>query len=104
MSITLVQGDTAPVLRGTITNDDDGEPLDLTDCDVFFQMRKKDDSRYTINSACDITSAVGGQVAYTLGPNDLNTPGEYQAQFEVHYSDETEQTTHNVMTVFVRRQ
>ena len=104
MSITLVQGDTAPILRGTITDDDAAGPLDLTDCEVFFQMRKKDDHRYTINGQCTVTSAQDGTVSYTVGPNDLNTPGEYQAQFEVHYLDGTEQTTHNLMSVTVRRQ
>jgi len=104
MSITLVQGDTAPILRGTITDDDTGTPLDLTDCSVYFQMRKKDDLRYTINAACTITNADLGQVAYSIAANDLNTPGEYQGQFEVHYLDTTEQTTHNLVTINVRRQ
>lgn len=104
MSITLVQGDTAPILRGTITDDSTGDPLDLTDCQVFFQMRKKDDLRYTVNAECDITNEDLGQVAYSIGANDLNTPGEYQGQFEVHYADLTEQTTHNIVTINVRRQ
>ena len=104
MSITLVQGDTAPILRGTITDDETGQPLDLSNCDVYFQMRKKDDQRYTINAPCSITSEENGTVAYEIAANDLNTPGEYQGQFEVHYQDTTEQTTHNVVTIFVRRQ
>ncbi len=104
MSITLVQGDTAPILRGSITNDETGGPLDLTGCTVFFQMRKKDDTRYTVNAAATITNEDDGLVAYTLAANDLNTPGEYQAQFEVHYADATVQTTHNLTTINVRRQ
>lgn len=104
MSIVLVQGDTAPILRGSITNDETGGPLNLSGCTVFFQMRKKDDTRYTVNAETDITSAIDGRVAYTLAANDLNTPGEYQAQFEVHYADATVQTTHNLTTITVRRQ
>jgi hypothetical protein len=104
MSITLVQGDNAPVLRGTITNDETGQPLNLTNCTVYFQMRKKDDSRYTINAAATVTNASTGSVSYSLAANDLNTPGEYQSQFEVHYQDATIQTTHNLSTIYVRRQ
>ncbi len=103
MSITLVQGDTAPIIRGTITNCDTGDPLDLTGCTVFFQMRKKDDTRYTINATANITNEDQGLVAYTLAANDLNTPGNYQAQFEVHYADLTVQTT-DLTDVTVRRQ
>lgn len=104
MSITLVQGDTAPILRGTITDDDTGGPLDLTGCTIFFQMKKKDDHRYTINAECDITSANDGLVSYTLATNDLSTAGQYESQFEVHYPDLTEQTTHNITTITVRKQ
>lgn len=104
MSLTLVSGDTAPILRGTITNDEASAPLNLTNCSVFFQMRKKDDLRYTVNAACSITNASAGTVSYQLAANDLNTPGEYQGQFEVHYQDTTIQTTHNVVTINVRRQ
>lgn len=104
MSLVLVQGDTAPIIRGSITDDDSGGPLDLTDCQVYFQMRKADDHRYTINAAANIVDASAGTVAYVLAANDLNTPGEYQAQFEVHYQDATVQTTTNTVSVTVRRQ
>ena len=104
MSITLVQGDTAPILRGTITDTDTGDPLNLTGCTVYFQLRKKDDHRYTVNGACALLSPTAGTVTYTLGPNDLNTPGEYLAQFEVHYLDTTVQTTVTPIPVTIRRQ
>lgn len=104
MSITLVQGDTAPTIRGTITDDETGDPLNLTDCDVYFQMRKKDDHRYTINGACTVVTPLTGSVTYALGVNDLNTPGAYLVQFEVHYPDTRVQTTVSPIEVTVRRQ
>jgi hypothetical protein len=104
MSITLVQGDNAPTLRGTITDDDTGGALDLSGCTVYFQMRKRDDNRYTINALCTITSEDDGTVAYALGNNDLNTPGEYLGQFEVHYPDTRVQTTVSQVPITVRRQ
>ena len=104
MSVQLVQGDTAPILRGVIRDDDTGDPLDLTGATVYFQMRKNDDHRYTINAQCTITSANDGAVAYTLAANDLNTPGTYQGQYEVRYADTTVQTTYNPVEIVVRRQ
>ena len=104
MSLDLVQGDTAPVLNGTITDRDTGTPLNLTNCTVYFQLRKKDDNRYTINATCTIVSPTAGTVRYVLAANDLNTPGDYHAQFEVHYQDNTVQTTVTPIPVTVRRQ
>lgn len=104
MSLVLVQGDTAPTLTGVITDDATGEPLDLTDCTVYFQMRQENDRRFTVNGSCTVTSALDGEVEYTLGANDLNTPGTYQTQFEVHYGDGKVQTTWNTNAVTVRRQ
>jgi hypothetical protein len=104
MSVQLVQGDTAPILRGVIRDDDTGDPLNLTGATVYFQMRKADDHRYSINAACTITAPLTGSVSYTLANNDLNTPGTYQGQYEVHYADTTVQTTYNPVEIVVRRQ
>jgi hypothetical protein len=104
MSLELVQGDSKIPLRGTITDADTGDPANLADCTVFFQMRKKDDQRYTINAECEIVDEETGIVRYVTGPNDLNTPGTYQAQFELRFDDGTIQTTKDLLEVIVRRQ
>jgi hypothetical protein len=104
MSLVLVQGDTAPTLRGTLTDDETGNPLDLTGATVFFQMRKKDDHRYTINAQCTLLTPSAGTVSYQLAANDLNTAGDYLAQFEVRYPDLRVQTTVTQIPVTVRRQ
>jgi hypothetical protein len=104
MSVSLVQGDTAPIIRGVIRDDDTGDPLNLTGATVYFQMRKADDHRYTVNAQCTITSPTAGAVAYSLAANDLNTPGTYQGQYEVHYADTSVQTTYNPVAITVRRQ
>lgn len=101
---TLVQGDTASVLNGTITDEETNGPLNLTGATVFFQMRKPDDRRYTINGACSIVSPTAGTVRYAVAANDLNTAGEYQAQFEVHFADTTILTTAPLIPITVRRQ
>jgi len=104
MTLTLVQGDAKVPLRGALSNDDTEQPLDITDCDVFFQLRKKDDNRYTVNAECDILDEDGGIVRYVTGVNDLNTPGDYLAQFEVRYPDGTIQTTKDWVEITIRRQ
>ena len=103
-NIVLIQGDTRPVINATLHLQGVVTPINLTQCSVKFQMRRADDKLYTVNSACSIVNAVAGTVSYTLGPNDLNTPGDYVVQFEVTYPDNKVQTTATLIPIKVRRQ
>jgi hypothetical protein len=100
----FVQGDTAPPITGQILKKD-GTARTLADAtSVRFQMRKEDDQLYTVDAAAQITDAPDGRVSYSWAANDLSVPGEYLAQWEVHYSDGKVQTTTPPNTVTVRRQ
>jgi hypothetical protein len=102
---SFVTGDTRPDLTATLFNTVTGNPQDLTDCTVAFQMRKADDKRYTVNAAADIDAdPTTGKVVYSWGANDLAVPGDYIAQFEITFVDLRVQTTNPVNTVTVRRQ
>lgn len=103
--ITIVQNDTRPTINGTLKVASTGEPLDLTDAtSVRFQMRKADDRRYTVNAVAVFVDRVAGRVSYSWSANDLSVPGTYVAQWEVHWSDSTEQTTDPPNSIEVRRQ
>lgn len=105
MSLTFVQGDTAPDITAQIHEEDDPlVPVNLTNCSVKFQMRKSDDKRFTVNAAATIVDAANGFVRYQWGPNDLGTTGEYVIQWEVTYQGGRIQTTAPVETITVRRQ
>jgi hypothetical protein len=103
MSLTFVQGDTAPAITATITHDSDGSPVNLTGGIVKFQMRKEDDRRFTVNAVATIVSPTAGTVSYSWGPNDLAVVGTYLVQWEVTYPDTRIQTT-SPGEVVVRRQ
>ena len=106
MSLTFVQGDTAPDITAIIHEEDDPTSiLDLGGASgVRFQMRKQDDRRYTVDGAATIIDAPNGRVSYSWGPNDLAVPGTYVVQWEVHYTGGRIQTTSPEVTVTVRRQ
>jgi hypothetical protein len=105
MSLTFVQGDTAPDITAIIHEEDDtASVIDLTDATVRFQMRKQDDHRYTVNTAGEIIDAPNGKVSYSWGANDLSVPGTYLVQWEVTYPGGRIQTTSLEVTVTVRRQ
>lgn len=103
MTLTFVQGDTAPAITAPLTHDSDGSAVNLTGCTVRFQMRKGNDRRFTVNEVATLVDAPTGQVEYVWGPNDLAVPGDYQVQWEVTYVDARVQTT-DTSTITVRRQ
>jgi hypothetical protein len=105
MSLTFVQGDTAPDITAVIHAEDDPQTiLDLTGATVRYQMRKKDDHRYTVNAAATIVSEDDGMVSYSWGPNDLAQAGTYLVQWEVTHPGGRIQTTAPEVEITVRRQ
>lgn len=103
MTLTFVQGDTAPAITATIVTDSDQAAVNLTGCTVRFQMRKQDDRRYTVNAVASLVEAAAGRVSYAWATNDLAVPGDYVVQWEVTYTNSRVQTT-APSTVTVRRQ
>lgn len=105
MSLTFVQGDTAPDITAIITEENDlSSIIDLTSCSVRFQMKQPGDKRYQVNAGATILNAVAGSVSYSWGPNDLAVPGTYNVQWEVTYPGGRIQTTAPEVQVTVRRQ
>ena len=102
---TFVQGDTAPAMTATLHEPGDIEsPIDLTDSDVRFQMRKVNDKRFTVNQPADIVDEEAGTVRYDWATNDLAVPGDYQCQWEITFADARIQTQAVPNTITVRRQ
>ena len=94
MSLTFVQGDTAPDLQAIIhEEDDDTVVVDLTGASVRFQMRYEDGKRYKVNSAATILDELAGSVSYSWAANDLSQPGTFIVQWEVTYPGGRIQTT-----------
>ena len=103
--LQVVQGDDKPDVIGTLYDSLTNAPMDLTDvASVRFQMREANDRRYTINAAALVTDAANGKVRYSWAADDLSRPGNFQAQWELHFTDTTIQTTDPPNTITIRRQ
>jgi len=105
MSLTFVQGDTAPDITAIIHEEDDPTAItDLSDAsEVRFQMRKVEDRRYTVNAAATVLDGPAGKVSYSWGSNDLSVPGDYNVQWEITYLGGRIQTTAPEVTITIRR-
>jgi hypothetical protein len=105
MSLTFVQGDTAPDITSVIHQEDaPASIIDLSGATVRFQMRQPSDRRFTVDALAEVLDGPAGQVSYSWGPNDLSVPGTYNVQWEITYPGGRIQTTAPEVQVTVRRQ
>lgn len=92
--MTMKQHDTRPNVKATISRVPEGgssTPVSLTEASkVFFIMRlkgKTDVDGYKIRAECSLLNPAAGEVEYEWDAEDTNTVGEFQAEFEVEWSD-----------------
>jgi len=103
--LVFVQGDTAPDLGAVLhVKGDVSTPINLTGATVRFQMRKRDDKSFTVDTAATIVDADEGEVLHEWATNDLAVPGDYDVQWEVTFADLRVQTTATPNVIRVRRQ
>jgi hypothetical protein len=106
--IEVVSGDTAPTVYATLKKKNaDGSYSVRTLSDVAsikFQMRRRDDRRFTVNASAAIVDAATGSVSYNWAAGDLSVAGEFQCQWELTLLDGKIQTTTPPSTITIRRQ
>jgi hypothetical protein len=89
--IQVKQGDRRPPATATIKRGIAIVPLD-TAASVTFKMTPVGGATKTVDAAATITDAPLGEVEYRWAVGDTDTPGEYEAEWEVVWSDGTNET------------
>lgn len=84
------QGDAGSKITATLYGGD-GQPANLTGATVRFLMRAPGGS-LKVNGTATLEDAAGGVVSYTWAAADLDTPGTYDAEWEVTYAGGAKQT------------
>ena len=91
---SIKQGDTRPLLYGTLTAG--GVPIDLTTAStVKFTMTNAAGSVVISLAACVIVSAAAGIVSYAWQSADTATAGEFQGEFKITWADSSIQRVPN---------
>jgi hypothetical protein len=85
------QGDAGSKIRATLYGGD-GQPADLTGASVRFLMRAPGATSLKVSGTATVESAAAGVVSYTWQAQDLDTPGTYDAEWEVTYAGGAVQT------------
>lgn len=90
----LVQGDTGPQLKVTLTREDDGLPVDLSEAtSVVFRFRRAGTETVltTLSSVASTADAQNGIALFLWNEGDLDLePGRYEAEIEVVLSGNRE--------------
>lgn len=82
MTVMFKQGDRLPSLSVTAV-ESDGTPYDLTGATVVFNMRTADGATVKVNrQAATLVDGPTGKLRYDWGSTDLDTAGDYDAEFE----------------------
>lgn len=89
----LKANDRLPAIKATLNVQGTPVPLD-TATKVDFIMRSKgaNQSEPKVNAAAVIVDPTGGIVRYDWAVGDTSTPGSYEAEWEVTWSDGKTQT------------
>lgn len=89
--------DRFPSLTATI-KDANGDAVDLTNAtDVKFWLKNAQTGEVKINGAAAdfLNPRTSGKVKYNWGATDLDTPGEWEAEFKLTWPTALPQTTPN---------
>ncbi len=82
----LKKGDTLPRLRATL-RDADGDVVDLDACGVKFRMRPRAGGDVKVFADATVIEAAAGLVEYTWVEEDVDTAGEYLAEWQLTFAN-----------------
>lgn len=94
MTFNIKQNDTGPAMLATL-QDASGAAVNLTGASVRFHMRSVSGGNPAVDAAATVVTAASGIVRYNWAPEDTDSVGTYQAEFEVTYADGSIETFPN---------
>ena len=105
MAYYLVQGDTGPQIKVTVTRDETGDLVDMTGATVYLKLRKKPSNTLLLTlTATDVgTNLTNGIAIFVFSDGDLDIePGNYEGEIEINFTDGSKETIYETLDFFVR--
>lgn len=119
--IKLVQGDTRPQIRFSLTDDTTGQVIDISGSTVYMKFRAVGSDTILFTRTGNLIPGIiledgsvstsppynvagsGGLVVFTFATGNLDIdPGPYEAEIEVVFSDGSIQTVYQLQKFIVR--
>jgi hypothetical protein len=104
-TINLVQGDTGPQIKVTVTREDTGLPVDLTGSTVVLKFKKRGASAltFTLTNVNTSDTLEDGVAVFVFSDGSLDIdPGHYEGEIEVTFANATVETIYETLSFFVR--
>jgi len=102
----LVQGDTAPQIKVTLTRSDTGDVIDLTEastCQLHFRKKNTDSVLFSLsNQSGDSDQALGIAIFAFSGSQLDITPGNYEGEVEVVFTSGVRETVYETLDFVLR--
>ena len=105
MAYKLVQGDTGPQIKATITRDDTGEVVDMSGATVRLRMRRRGTETvlFTLNAIDSGTSLEDGIAIFAFTDGDLDLPaGRYEGEVEITFANGSIETVYELLEFELR--
>lgn len=101
----LVQSDVGTQIKATITREDDGTVIDLSDATVRLKFRKKGNSTVlsTLTSIALSSDKTNGIAIFEFEDGDLDIdPGNYEGEIEATFTDGRIESVYEILEFFIR--
>ena len=103
--IKLVQGDTRPALVCTITDENTGAPINVSEAAVRLKFRLAGSDTLTATVIGTVVDGAAGQCVFypASAPQMLQgEAGDYEGEIEIQFDDGTIQTVYDILKFKVR--
>lgn len=106
-NIRLVQNDTGPILEVTLSDDETGQPIDVSNAldIVTLYFRKRGET--TLKASIVGTKPGGGTdgvVDFQWSAGDLDEAGDYEGEVEVAFASGITQTMYEILNFYIREE
>lgn len=102
--IKLVQGDTKPQIKVTLTDETTGEPVDITDSTPRLKFRAANTTTVLTTMVGTVTVGAAGECVFVWPSGALDVePGDYEGEVEVTFEDNTVQSVYDLLKFKLRQ-